>query len=304
MPDDDLAGLARAFEAQRPRLELVAQRVLGSRADAEDAVQEAWLRLSRSDPAEIENLAGWLTTVVGRISLDALRARSARPGASYDDLVVVPDDGAVPEDEAELADSVGLALLVVLETLTPSERLAFVLHDLFAVPFEEIGRILGRSADAAKMTASRARRKVRQPTERGDADAGAAADGATATAGVTGASGPASRVVVDAFLAAAREGDFAGLVAVLHPEVVLNVDTPEGVVVTLGSTEIATRASMFAAMVGSARRVLVDGLPGVVSRAADGSVISLMVFTVEGWRITRLSALADPARLARLSLPA
>lgn len=298
MLDDDLA---LAFEAERPRLVQVAQRILGTHVDAEDAVQEAWLRLSRSDPAAIENLAGWLTTVVGRICLDALRARTVRPGALYDDLIVVPDDGAAPEEEAELADSVGLALLVVLETLTPSERLAFVLHDLFGVPFDEIGRILGRSADAAKMTASRARRKVRQP---GGAEG--AADGDAAGGGVAGgAGGPASsRGLVDAFLAAARDGDFAGLLAVLDPDVVLRVDTPEGVVVTLGSTEIARRASMFAAMVGSARRVLVDGLPGVVSRDAEGRVISLMVFTVEGPRITRLSALADPERLARLSLPA
>jgi RNA polymerase sigma factor (sigma-70 family) len=284
MQTDDLAD---AFEADRPRLVLVAQRILGSRADAEDAVQEAWLRLDRSDPVAIDNLGGWLTTVVGRICLDVLRTRATHPGASYEDVVVVPDDGAAsPDDEAQLADSVGVALLVVLETLTPSERVAFVLHDLFGVPFDEIGRILDRSADAAKMTASRARRKVRQP---------AASDGAAA-----------SRAVVDAFLAAARDGDFAALLAVLDPDVVLRADTADGVVVVLGSTEVATRAATFAALARGARPprpVLVDGLPGVVSWRTDGSVMSLMVFTVDGGRITRLSSLADPERLASVNLP-
>ncbi|MGY4900897.1 sigma-70 family RNA polymerase sigma factor [Streptomyces sp. 900116325] len=160
-PDEALAG---AFEQQRGRLVAVAHRMLGSRADAEDAVQEAWLRLARQDTAAIDNLAGWLTTVVGRICIDVLRSRKSRPEASYDDrlpeLVVTEDDGGAPEDDALLAESVGLALLVVLDTLRPTERLAFVLHDMFAVPFEEIGRIIGRSTDATKMLASRARRKV------------------------------------------------------------------------------------------------------------------------------------------------
>jgi RNA polymerase sigma factor (sigma-70 family) len=166
MSDTSLTDpVTEAFEAQRDRLRAVAHRMLGSHADAEDVVQEAWLRLSRQDAAAIHNLAGWLTTVVGRISLDVLRSRQARPEASYGDrlpeLVVTVDDAAAPEEDVALADSVGLALLVVLESLGPSERLAFVLHDLFAVPFDEIGRILGKSTDATKMLASRARRKVR-----------------------------------------------------------------------------------------------------------------------------------------------
>ncbi len=273
------------FEDERPRLVAVAHRMLGSRSDAEDAVQEAWLRLARSDDARIENLGGWLTTVVGRICLDLLRARSARPLTSYDDVLVLPDDGAAPEGEAELADSVGLALLVVLETLSPAERLAFVLHDLFAVPFDEIGRILGKSADATKMMASRARRKVRVGAEPATDDA------------------PRRRAVVDAFLAAARGGDFEGLLAVLDPDVVLRADTPGGVVVTLGATEVAGRAQTFAAFVAGSRPVLVDGVLGVVSWTADGTPMSLMTFLVEDGRIVEISSLADPSRLARLDLP-
>ena len=179
-PDLRAAAMAGAFEEQRERLVAVAYRMLGSRADAEDAVQEAWLRLARQDAAAIDNLAGWLTTVVGRVCIDMLRSRRARPEASYDDrlpeLVVTVDDGAAPEDDALLADSVGLALLVVLDTLRPTERLAFVLHDMFAVPFEEIGQIIGRSTDATKMLASRARRKV-QGTPQPDGRAAAAARG-------------------------------------------------------------------------------------------------------------------------------
>ena len=182
----------------------VAYRMLGSRADAEDAVQEAWLRLARQDAAAIDNLAGWLTTVVGRVCIDVLRSRKARPEASYDDqlpeLVVTEDGGGAPEDDAVLAESVGLALLVVLDTLGPAERLAFVLHDMFAVPFEEIGQIIGKSPDATKMLASRARRKV-QGTQRPTDER------------------QQQRAVVDAFLAAARGGDFEGLLRVLDPDV-------------------------------------------------------------------------------------
>lgn len=215
--------VAEAFDAQRDRLCAVAYRMLGSHADAEDVVQEAWLRLSRQDTAGIHNLAGWLTTVVGRISLDVLRSRQSHPEASYDarlpELVVAVDDGPAPEDDVALADSVGLALLVVLESLGPSERLAFVLHDLFAVPFEEIGQILGKSTNATKMLASRARRKVQ------------ATDRPTAV-------GQEQREVVQAFLAAARGGDFDGLLRVLDPEVRLTADTPDGVVVTIGATRV------------------------------------------------------------------
>ncbi|MBQ1157269.1 sigma-70 family RNA polymerase sigma factor [Streptomyces sp. A73] len=278
----------KAFEAHRDRLRAVAHRMLGSHADAEDVVQEAWLRLSRHDAATIHNLGGWLTTVVGRISLDLLRARQAHPEASYDDrgseLVVTLDDGPVPEDDAVLADSVGLALLVVLESLGPSERLAFVLHDLFAVPFDEIGQILGRSTAATKMLASRARRKV-QATER--------------PAGV----GREQREVVQAFLAAARGGYFEGLLRVLDPEVKLTVDTPSGVVVTLGATNVAAGAQLSAGTAAQGRAALVNGLPGIVSWRADGTPLSIVVFTVAHGRIADILIVVDPAKLALMGLP-
>jgi RNA polymerase sigma-70 factor (ECF subfamily) len=274
--------LAEAFEARRDRLRAVAHRVLGSHADADDVVQEAWLRLSRQDPAEIVNLDGWLTTVVGRISLDVLRTRRSRPEAPYEEIVVTPDDGPAPEDTAALADSVGLALLVVLESLGPSERLAFVLHDLFAVPFEEIGRILGKSAGATKMLASRARRKVQAP----------------ARPPVTG---PSQRDVVDAFLTAAHDGDFEGLLRVLDPQVRLTVDTPDGVVVVLGATKVAAGARFGAAAGGSA--VFVGGLPGVVAWREDGTPLSVVAFTVADGRITGIAAVADPVKLASMTLP-
>jgi RNA polymerase sigma factor (sigma-70 family) len=280
--------MAEAFEAQRERLRAVAHRMLGSHADAEDAVQEAWLRLSRQDPAAIDNLAGWLTTVVGRISLDVLRSRQARPVASLDDrvpkLVVTLDDGAAPEDDAVLADSVGLALLVVLESLRPSERLAFVLHDLFAVPFDEIGTILGRSTDAAKMLASRARRKVQ---------------GSARPVG----SGREQREVVRAFLAAARRGDFEELLRLLDPDVELTVGTPAGVVVTLGATRVAAGAQLGAGAAARGQAALVNGRPGVVSWREDGTPLSVLAFTVVNGRITAIAAVVDPAELGRMRLP-
>ncbi|WP_327332438.1 sigma-70 family RNA polymerase sigma factor [Streptomyces anulatus] len=280
--------MSEAFEAQRDRLRAVAHRMLGSHADAEDVVQEAWLRLSRQDSTTIHNLAGWLTTVVGRISLDVLRSRQARPESSYDDrlseLVVTLDDGPAPEDDAVLADSVGLALLVVLESLGPSERLAFVLHDLFAVPFDEIGHILGKSTAAAKMLASRARRKVRT---------------AERPTGV----GQEEREVVQAFLAAARRGDFEELLRVLHPEVKLTVDTPSGTVVALGATKVAAGAHLSAGAAAQGRAVLVDGLPGVVSWREDGTPLSVLAFTVADGRITGITVMADPSKLALMDLP-
>ncbi|MGW0946397.1 sigma-70 family RNA polymerase sigma factor [Streptomyces sp. NPDC002623] len=280
--------VAEAFDAQRDRLCAVAYRMLGSHADAEDVVQEAWLRLSRQDTASIHNLAGWLTTVVGRISLDVLRSRQSHPEASYDarlpELVVAVDDGPAPEDDVALADSVGLALLVVLESLGPSERLAFVLHDLFAVPFDEIGQILGKSTAATKMLASRARRKVQ------------ATDRPTAV-------GQEQREVVRAFLAAARGGDFDGLLRVLDPEVKLTADTPDGVVVTIGATRVAAGARLAARAALRGRAVLVNGLPGVVSWHADGSPLSVLAFTVADGRITDITAVTDPARLASMELP-
>ncbi|MGN9786227.1 sigma-70 family RNA polymerase sigma factor [Nonomuraea sp. ZG12] len=280
--------LADAFEAQRDRLSAVAYRVLGSHADAEDVVQEAWMRLARQDATTIANLAGWLTTVVGRISLDVLRSRQTRPEESYGDglseLVITVDDSAEPEETVSLADSVGLALLVVLDVLGPSERLTFVLHDLFAVPFAEIGQILGKSADATKMIASRARRKVRA-TER-----------------------PTilrreQRQVIKAFRAATAGGDFEALLRVLDPDVRLTVDTPGGVVVTLGATAVATGARMVSGAVARHQAVLVNGLPGYVSWREDGTPLSIISFTVAGGRITAIAIVADPARLASMHLP-
>ncbi|SNS73342.1 RNA polymerase sigma-70 factor, ECF subfamily [Asanoa hainanensis] len=311
-----------AFEAQRGRLHAVAYRMLGSHADAEDVVQEAWLRLSLQDPATIGNLGGWLTTVVGRISLDVLRSR--RPSASYDELVVTVDDGPSPADDAEVADSVGAALLVVLESLRPSERLAFVLHDLFAVPFEEIGQILGRSADATKMLASRARRKVRgterttgsapgteRPpgsapgTERPDGSAPGTErpPGSAPGTGRPGGSVRAQREVVRAFLAAARGGDFAALLRVLDPEVRLTAETADGLTVTIGATEVAAGARFGGGQGARGRGVLVDGRPGFLAWRADGTPLTLLAFTVVDGRITEIRAISDPARLAALDLP-
>ncbi len=282
--------LAQRFDAERGRLRAVAYRMLGSLADAEDAVQEAWVRLARTDAAAIDNLGGWLTTVVGRVCLDMLRARAARRedsvGGSLPDPVVTYGDQPDPETEALLADSVGLALLVVLDTLTPAERLAFVLHDMFGVPFEEIAGTLGRSTDAAKMLASRARRRVRgaAPADPDHVDAGR------------------QRAVVDAFLAAARGGDLAALVAVLDPDVVLRADTAGGPVLATGAQEVAGRAAMFARLAAYVRPVLVNGLPGVLAATADGEPMSVMAFTVAGDRIVEIDSIADPRRLAALNL--
>ncbi|MGW4766672.1 sigma-70 family RNA polymerase sigma factor [Nocardia sp. NPDC004278] len=280
--------ITEAFEAQRDRLRTVAYRVLGSHADAEDVVQEAWMRLVRQDAATIGNLAGWLTTVVGRISLDLLRSRQDHPETSYgqefSDFVVTPDNDPTPDEQVALADSVGLALLVVLDSLTPSERLAFVLHDMFAVPFHEIGQILGKSADAAKMIASRARRKVR------------------ATDRLAGP-GREHREVVQAFRAAALGGDFEALLRVLDPNVKLTVDTPEGVVVTLGATEVAAGARMFSGEVARHRPVLVNGIPGHMSWRPDGTPLSVIACTVTDGRIAAIHIVVDPAKLASIQLP-
>jgi RNA polymerase sigma-70 factor (ECF subfamily) len=285
-PDE---ALAEAFEEQRGRLVAVAYRMLGSRADAEDAVQEAWLRLARHDAAAINNLGGWLTTVVGRVCIDVLRSRNARSEASYDErlpeLVVTEDGGGAPEDEALLAESVGLALLVVLDTLRPAERLAFVLHDMFAVPFEEIGQIIGRSADAAKMLASRARRKVHdtpRPTDERQQQ----------------------RAVVDAFLAAARSGDFEGLLRVLDPGVTWRSYTARGVVIRMGAAEVADRARRGARATVTARPVLVNGEPGVVVWDRNGKPVSVMACTVIDDRIVEILSVQDPERLAAMDLPA
>jgi RNA polymerase sigma-70 factor (ECF subfamily) len=281
--------LAERFEEERGRLRAVAYRMLGSLTEAEDAVQEAWLRLARTDESAIENLSGWLTTVVSRVCLDLLRTRTARREEALDvrlpDPVVTYGDESDPEAEALLADSVGLALFVVLETLTPAERLAFVLHDTFAVPFEEIARMLGRSPDATKMMASRARRRVRGAVPAPDADRAR------------------NRAVVDVFLAAARGGDFEALVAVLDPDIVLRADTAAGTVTAVGARDVAGRASTFARLAARVRPVLVNGAPGVLAVTADGAPMALMAFTIVAGRIAEIDAISDPGRLAGLNLP-
>lgn len=276
--------LAQNFEAQRPRLLAVAHRVLGSRPEAEDAVQEAWLRLSRNDAGTIENFPGWLTTVVGRICVDMLRARGSRPEIPVSELVVT-EDVDTPEDAAVLADSVGLALLVVLGSLRPDERLAFVLHDLFAVPFAEIGPILDKSADATKMLASRARRKVQDvppPARPGKQQ---------------------QRAVVDAFLAAARDGDFDALLRVLDPDVTWQRQTAGGVTIGTGSGAIVDAVRRGQGSRVLARRVSVNGQPGILAWGPSGRPLSVMACTVEDGRLVGIVSIIDPARLARLSLP-
>ncbi|MEU9210297.1 sigma-70 family RNA polymerase sigma factor [Streptomyces sp. NPDC048415] len=274
--------LAARFEAHRPHLRAVAYRMLGSLAEADDAVQEAWLKLSRADASRVENLGGWLTTVVGRVCLDMLRSRRTRgeepleePGVRMPEPMLSPVTGIDPEQEALLADSVGLALLVVLETLTPAERLAFVLHDLFAVPFDEIAPVLGRTPAASRQLASRARRRVQGGAPTPDADLAQ------------------QREVVDAFLAAAREGDFDALVAVLDPDVVARSEGG----VTAGATAVASGASSFAHLARIARPALVNGAAGVVV-VADERLVGVLAFTVVHGRIAVIDILNDPERLA------
>ena len=282
--------LARHFEDQRAHLRAVAYRMLGSLSDAEDAVQESWLRLSRTDPSGIENLGGWLTTVVARVSLDMLRSRQSR----REDPLDLPGHGAAqaraaddPEQEAVLADSVGLALLVVLETLEPAERLAFVLHDMFAVPFEEIASIVGRSPAAARQLASRARRRVQ------GAEASPVADVDIAR----------QREVVDAFLAASRAGDFDALLAVLDPDVVLRADATamrSGAPVEIrGAETVATRAVRGGAR--AAQAALVDGAVGVIV-APRGRLLMVLRFKVARGRIVEIEAVGDPERVRQLDL--
>lgn len=277
---------AQQFEVQRPRLLAIAHRVLGSRVEAEDAVQETWLRLSRQDPDAIDNVAAWLTTVVGRICVDMLRARSSRPEDPVAELVVT-EDVDTPEDAAVLADSVGLAMLVVLGSLRPDERLAFVLHDMFAVPFAEIGQILGKSTDATKMLASRARRKV-QDVPAPAADLRRKAE---------------QRAVVDAFLAAARDGDFEALLQVLDPDVHWQRHTTTGVTVGTGNAAIldAVRRGQGARVL--ARRVSVNGEPGILAWGPSGRPLSVMACTVQAGRLVGIVSIIDPARLAQMSLP-
>jgi len=281
--------VAEQFEAHRTHLRAVAYRMLGSVTEADDAVQESWLRLSRSDASEVENLGGWLTTVTARVCLDMLRSRKARReeqlGPHVPEPIVDPIDGTVPEHEALVADSVGLALLVVLETLDPAERLAFVLHDIFGVPFAEIAPIVDRSPEATRQLASRARRRVRGAPEP-DADIAAQEE------------------VVDAFLAAAREGDFEALLRVLDPGVVLRADT--GALAAVASREVrgadavARQARGFTGML-DVWPALVNGAAGFVA-TRDGELFSVGGFTVRGGKILEINILADPERLSRLDL--
>jgi RNA polymerase sigma factor (sigma-70 family) len=287
---DERDWLAERFEEHRPRLRAVAYRMLGSTSEADDAVQEAWIRLSRSNADEIDNLEAWLVTVVGRVSLNMLRSRKTRREEPLDerlpDPIVDRAEGVDPEHEALLADSVGLALLVVLETLTPAERLAYVLHDMFAIPFEEIGAILDRSPEAARQLASRGRRRIRSADTTPDTD--------VAT----------QHEVVEAFLAAARDGDFDALVAVLDPDVVRREDTGTGTIVELrGAENIASKAVAFAQVGLDVRPALINGAPGWVSYL-HGEPFAIGALTTRNGRIATMDILVDPARLARLDLTA
>ncbi|MET0693608.1 MAG: sigma-70 family RNA polymerase sigma factor [Propionibacteriaceae bacterium] len=286
---DDQDWLASRFEEHRGQLRAVAYRMLGSATEADDAVQETWIRLGRTDASEVENLGGWLTTVVGRVSLDMLRSRRSRREESWEERRVEtagPTPAAAdPEQEALLADAVGPALLVVLETLAPAERLAFVLHDMFAVPFDEIGPIVGRSPAAARQLASRARRRVQGPT-----DPPSSAPGQPQR----------QRQIVDAFLAASRNGEFDALLALLDPEVVLRADPAA---VAFGATAevrgAAAVAETFSGRARAARPALVDGAPGLVW-SRGGQPQMAFSFTVRDGIIVQIELLADPERLSQV----
>jgi RNA polymerase sigma factor (sigma-70 family) len=280
--------MAELFEAHRTHLRAVAYRMLGSVSEADDAVQESWIRLSRADTSDVENLRAWLTTVTARVCLDILRTRESRReeplGVHVPEPIVSSADGGDPEQEALLADSVGLALLVVLETLAPPERLAFVLHDMFGMPFDAIAPIVDRSPAAARQLASRARRRVRGAAPAPDADLAA------------------QREVVDAFLAAAREGDFEALVALLDPDVVLRADRgPRRSREVRGAREVAAQAMSFARLAPLARPALVNGAAGFVVTTGERHV-AVAGFTVAGGKVVEMDLLVDPARLAQLDL--
>jgi RNA polymerase sigma-70 factor (ECF subfamily) len=291
MSDHD--WLAARFEENRGHLRAVAYRILGTLPEADDAVQEAWLRLTRSDAVAIDNLGGWLTTVVARICLNALRARQTRReepfGLRVPDPIVSRAGGVDPEQATLVADSVGLALLVILQTLEPDERLAFVLHDMFAVPFEEIAPIVGRTPAAARQLASRARRRVQGAAPEPERDP------------------VRQREVVDAFVAAVRDGDLDRLLAVLDPDVVLNADggtvRPGATRTERGARTVAEGALAFARRASIvARPALVNGAAGLVGLAPGGHVVSVMGFTVVAGRIVQLDLLTDPARLRHVDV--
>jgi len=280
--------LAEEFEAHRRHLRAVAYRMLGSFAEAEDAVQDAWLRLSRTDADEIDNLGGWLTTVVSRICLDHLRARKARKEDSADDRlpdpIVTAVDAVDPEYEAELSDSLGLAIMVVLDELGPAERLAFVLHDVFGLAFAEIAPIVERSTDATKMLASRARRRVQDARRTPDPDMGR------------------QRAAVDAFQSAARSGDFEALLQVLDPDVELRAAGVDAVAIVRGAAAVASGAVSFRELALVTRPVLVDGVAGLAV-LVDDKVTSLAAFTVVNGRIVEIDIVNDPKRLREVTLP-
>ncbi|HJR39478.1 MAG TPA: RNA polymerase sigma factor SigJ [Nocardioidaceae bacterium] len=288
---DEHEWLEERFEEHRTHLRAVAYRMLGSVHEADDAVQDAWLRVSRADTRSVENLAGWLTTVVARVCLNMLRSRQRLREEPLDvhvpDPIVSRETTVDPEHEALLADSVGLALLVVLETLEPAERLAFVLHDMFAVPFDEIAPMIERSPAAARQLASRARRRVQGKAPAPDPDLAR------------------QRTIVDAFFAAARDGDFDALVSVLHPDVVLRSDggatRPRLTMTIHGAAAVAGQAVSFGRLFPLARPALVNGTAGVVVATGDRP-LSVMGFTVADEKIVAIDVLADPERLARLDL--
>ena len=285
--------MAERFEQERPQLRRIAYRMLGTLDEADDAVQEAWIKLGRTDDASVENLAAWLTTVVSRVCLDMLRTRRSRReefvGSWMPEPIVAIDSAPTPEEEALIADGVGLALYIVLETLAPAERLAFVLHDMFALPFDEIAAIVGRSPEATRQLASRARRRVQ---------------GATAVPDVELAE---QQKVVEAFLAAAREGDFDALLEMLDPDVTLRVDAGPGSPLAhepiVGAEEVLAEARRFRALAPYSRPAIVNGVAGAVVGRPDGTVFTVVALTVTNGRINAIDFLVDPVKLARLSLP-
>lgn len=284
--------LAERFEEERPQLRRIAYRMLGTVDEADDAVQEAWIKLSRTDESTVENLGAWLTTVVSRVCLDMLRVRRSRReefvGSWMPEPIVAIDGAPTPEEEVLIADGVGLALYVVLETLAPAERLAFVLHDMFALPFEEIAPIVGRSTEAARQLASRARRRVQ------------------VTAPVPDVELAEQQRVVEAFLAAAREGDFDALLEMLDPEVTLRVDAGPGSPLArepiVGAEAVLAEAARWNALAPYSRPAVVNGVAGAVVGRPDGTVFTVVALTVANGRIQAIDFLVDPAKLARLSL--
>jgi RNA polymerase sigma-70 factor, ECF subfamily len=282
--------LAERFEEERPQLRRIAYRMLGTVDEADDAVQEAWIKLSRSDDSKVENLGAWLTTVVSRVCLDMLRARRSRReefvGSWMPEPIVTIDGAPTPEDEALIADGVGLALYVVLETLDPAERLAFVLHDMFALPFDEIARIVGRSPQAARQLASRARRRVQGSTQVPDVELAE------------------QQRVVEAFLAAAREGDFDGLLELLDPGVTLRVDAGPGSPLAqeaiVGAHTVLAEAQRWSALAPYGRAAIVNGVAGAVVERRGGGLFAVVAVTVAHGRITALDFVLDPTKLARV----